>query len=218
MAGLGKKLRAAAAIGSLGFFVNAALAALPDFGEERISEDARFAATQVMQTGDHRDHPFAIVDKREAHLYLFDTAGSLVAATPVLIGLTAGDAAAADIARRTPASLAPQDRTTPAGRFESQPGHNDKGEAIVWLDYAASLALHRLRPAPAIERRPERMASATAADHRISLGCIVVPVAFYDAFIAPSLGQRRGVVYVLPETQPVQAIFGTPLEVGLANH
>ena len=32
------------------------------------------------------------------------------------------------------------------GRFASAPGRNDKGEAIVWVDYDASFAIHRLRP------------------------------------------------------------------------
>ena len=47
-------------------------------------------------------------------------------------------------------------------------------------------------------------------------GCIVVPVSFYDAVVAPSLGKHRGVVYVLPENSPVQAMFGVT-QVGLAT-
>jgi hypothetical protein len=96
---------------------------------------------------------------------------------------------------------------TPAGRFASRPGRNDKGEAIVWVDYGASLAIHRLRPAPAQERRPARLASATPDDNRISLGCIVVPETFYDAVVGPILGSDRSVVYVLPETRPARALF-----------
>ena len=149
-------------------------------------------------------------------VYVFDAAGRLSGASNALLGLTPGDTAVADIAQRRPASLMPHERSTPAGRFESQPGHNDKGEAIVWVDYAASLAIHRLRPAAASERRAERLASATPDDNRISLGCIVVPVAFYEAVVEPSLGRQRGVVYVLPETRPVQAMFGA-IEVGVAR-
>jgi len=47
------------------------------------------------------------------------------------------------------------------------------------------------------------MDSANRDEKRISYGCIVVPVAFYDAVVRPSLGRQRGVVYVLPETRPV---------------
>ena len=67
---------------------------------------------------------------------------------------------------------------------------------------------HRLRPANSNERRPERLASQAPNDHRISFGCVVVPVAFYDSVISPLLGKARGVVYVLPETRPVHEVFG----------
>ncbi len=40
-----------------------------------------------------------------------------------------------------------------------------------------------------------------------------MPVAFYEQVVMPTLGSRRGVVYVLPESSPVQAMFGA-IEVG----
>jgi hypothetical protein len=179
----------------------------PDFANEPVSDATVYAVTQALTYGDAMGRPFAIVDKREARVYVFDATGRLAGATPALLGLTPGDTAIADIAQRIPSSLAPHERSTPSGRFDSQPGHNDKGEAIVWVDYAASLAIHRLRPAPAPERRPDRMASASPADNRITFGCVVVPVAFYESVVEPLLGRQRGVVYVLPENGPVQAMF-----------
>jgi len=190
--------------------------AAPDVRGDSLSADARYAATRVLETADHQGRAFAIVDKREARIHVFDPTGQLVGSAPVLLGLAPGDAAIADIARRSPASLMPAERSTPAGRFDAQPGHNDKGEAIVWVDYDASLAIHRLRPAPAQERRAARLASATPADHRISLGCIVVPVDFYETVVDPVLGHARSVVYVLPEARPVQALFDNTASVGLA--
>lgn len=186
----------------------------PDFAGERASDDARYAANWVLTGADHQGLPFAIVDKRDARLYVFGADGRLIGATAVLLGLAPGDLADPDIAQRAPASLSLAERTTPAGRFVSQPGHNDKGEAIVWIDYDASLAIHRLRPAPAHERRPERLASPGSDDNRVSFGCIVVPIVFYETVVAPTLGRQRGVVYVLPETRPVQAMFGAT-ELGL---
>lgn len=211
MARRGERLLVAAA---MILFVSLGSAATPDVGVERMSEDARHAASRVMASADNHARPFAIVDKREARIYVFDAEGRFAGDSTVLLGLTPGDTAIADIARRRPASLAPHERSTPAGRFESQPGHNDKGEAIVWVDYAASLAIHRLRPAPPHERRPERMASVTAEDNRISLGCIVAPVGFYEAVVEPTLGRQRGVVYVLPETRPVQTLFAEDIALG----
>jgi len=181
--------------------------AAPDFAMERASDDARYAAARVLASDDNQSMPFAIVDKRDARIYVFEPAGRLIGASAVLLGSAPGDRSVTDIATRSAGSLAPWERTTPAGRFAAEPGHNDKGEAIVWVDYDASLAIHRLRPAPAVEQRVARMASATPDDNRISLGCIVVPVAFYESVIAPSLGSRRSVVYVLPESRPAQALF-----------
>ena len=187
--------------------------AAPDFAGERVSDDARFAADWVLASTDNQGRPFVIVDKRDARVYVCEAGGRPAGATSALLGLTAGDDSIPDIASRAPASLTPAERTTPAGRFESQPGHNSHGEDIVWVDYDASLAIHRLRPAPPAERRRERLTSASADDKRISFGCIVLPVAFYERVVSPLLGRQPGVVYVLPEARPVRELFGD-LQVG----
>jgi len=204
----GKALCAAAVL-CLCVTVSNAASSGADFAGERASLDARYAANWVLESGDHQGQPFAIVDKRDARIYVFEAQGRVLGVSPVLIGLAPGDLSVPDIAQRSPSSLLPTERTTPAGRFNTEPGHNDKGEDIVWVDYEASLAIHRLRPAPALERRAERLSSQDAAEHRISFGCVVVPVEFYDRIVAASLGKRRGVVYVLPETRPVREMFGT---------
>ena len=182
-----------------------------NFLVEAPSADARYAADWVVRNADHLGRPFAIVDKKGARLYVFNADGRLSGASSVLIGLAPGDESIADIAHRTPASLRPAERTTPAGRYASEPGHNQHGEDIVWFDYDASLAIHRLRPSPASERRRERLESASADVKRISFGCVVVPVAFYDTVVSPLLGRQRGVVYVLPETRSVRAMFDATL-------
>jgi len=176
--------------------------------ESGTSQDAAFAARWVIDHEDNHQLPFAIVDKKNARLHLFSPSGRIIGESPILLGLAVGDASIAGIASRAPASLAPAERTTPAGRFASEPGHNAQGEDIVWFDYDAALAIHRLRPSPASQRRDERMGSAHTEDRRISAGCVVVPVAFYDAVVRPLLGRQRGVVYVLPETRPVSELFG----------
>jgi hypothetical protein len=204
MSGRGRLLLVAAS----GLLCATLCRAAPDFAGARASDDARYATDRVVAAADNQGLPFAIVDKKDARIYVFEPSGRLIGASAVLLGSAPGDDAAADIANRSPGSgLAPVERTTPAGRFATTPGHNDKGEAIVWVDYDAALAIHRLRPAPAQERRVERLASAASDDHRISLGCIVVPVDFYESVIGPSLGSRRGVVYVLPESRSVRALF-----------
>ena len=173
-----------------------------------VSQDVRATAYWVLQRADHRGQPFAIVDKSDAQIYVFEATGVLIGSSPVLLGLAPGDRdAVPQMGDRTPASLAPSERTTPAGRFDSEPGRNLKGEAIVWIDYDAALAIHRLRPAPEYEQRPQRMASINPLDRRITFGCVVVPEAFFDGVIAPTLGSRRGVVYVLPEERRSRALL-----------
>jgi hypothetical protein len=175
----------------------------------RFSDDARQVVDWVQQSGDNAGLPYALVDKKAAMLYLFGADGQLRAASPALLGAAPGDRGAPDLNQRDLSTLAFHERTTPAGRYVAQPGRNLQGEPVVWVDYGAALAIHRLRPGPAQERRAERLRSATPADNKISLGCVVVPVAFYTQQVEPLLGQGRSVVYILPETLAASAVFGS---------
>ena len=180
-----------------------------DFAGQPSSADARRVAEWATESGDVHGKPFAVIDKKQAHIYVFDAAGRLVGSASSLLGLAKGDDSAPGVGAKVTTGIPLAERTTPSGRFESQPGHNIKGEAIVWVDYNAAVAIHRLRPAPAAERRPQRLASANPDDRRISLGCIVVAPEFYDTVIAPTLGSQRGVVYVLPETAGADVVFNS---------
>lgn len=174
------------------------------------SADVRYLGRWIQSRNDSAGLPFAIVDKKQARLYVFDERQVLVGSSTVLTGAAAGDESAPGVGERAQtARLARHERTTPAGRFESQPGHNLAGEDIVWFDYDAALAIHRLRNDAAYVARAQRLASPSPDDNRASLGCVVVPVAFYERVVRPLLGQRRGVVYVLPDVRPVQAWWPT---------
>jgi hypothetical protein len=190
--------------------------AAPDFAGAAASDDARFAADRVLAANDNQGLPFAIVDKRDSRIRVFEASGRLIGASAVLLGAAIGDRVVLDAELRIPGRPTLDERTTPAGRFTSAPGRNHKGEAIVWIDYPSSLAIHRLRAAPAAERRAERLASPAADDKRISLGCVVVPVEFYESVVDPSLGRGRGVVYVLPESRPARALFDAAMMAGAA--
>ena len=207
MVGQRRNLKVASALGSLLMVIAGACQGALLAHPEALSADAHYAVNWVLAAADHQGRPFAIVDKRAARIYVFDATGMRIGSSPVFVGVAAGDTAVADIATRAPARLERFERTTPAGRFASEPGRNDKGEAIVWVDYDAAFAIHRLRPGTALERRAERLASLATDDKKISAGCVIVPVAFYDRVIQRGLGTRRGVVYVLPETRPVQSMF-----------
>jgi hypothetical protein len=99
---------------------------------------------------------------------------------------------------------------TPAGRFVASLGQNLGGKEILWVDYEAALSLHRVDTASAVERRLQRLATPTAADNRISYGCINVPVTFYETVVGPLFRGRLGVVYILPEVSSLAAVFFPP--------
>jgi hypothetical protein len=178
-----------------------------DFGDHVASYDARFVANWVAHSRDNQHLPFVILDKRDARVFVFDAGGMLVDSSPVLLGAAAGDDSVAGIGNRPIAQVRPEERTTPAGRFVSHPGRNASGEDVVWVDYDAAVSMHRVRPVDPKERRLERLASNDPTQRRISYGCINVPVAFFESVVKPVLGGQRAVVYVLPETRNVRAVF-----------
>lgn len=56
------------------------------------------------------------------------------------------------------------------------------------------------------------MASLTVADHRMSHGCINVPVACYNQFVQTTFNSASAtaIVDVLPENRSLQQPFGLP--------
>ena len=209
--GIGARLRRAA-LGAATIAVLAcaqpAASAPPDFVSTRPSPEAYNLVNWVLGSRDARGKPFAVVDKHAARLYVFHANGRLAGHTPALLGAARGDHTVAGVGDRAQTGyVAPHERTTPAGRFESEPGSNDKGEHVIWVDYASAFAIHRLRPGKAYQARAERLATAEPEESRVSWGCVVVPEAFYRQVVQPVLGRSRSVVYVMPEVAPVHAVF-----------
>lgn len=188
----------------------AAAAPAQEFDAARPSPDARSVVDWIARSGDARGRPFAVVDKRAARIYVFEADGRLAGHSPALLGSTFGDHTVPGVgARAQEGTVGHDERTTPAGRFEAVPGRNDKGEHVVWVDYEAAFAIHRLRPGLAYQARSTRLANFGGRDKRVSWGCVVVPVAFYTGVVQRVLGEGRSVVYVLPEAGPPQAAFGS---------
>ncbi|AOG22575.1 hypothetical protein [Acidovorax sp. RAC01] len=171
------------------------------------SDNAQRIVRWTTGTRDHQGLPFVVVDKPRASIHVFSAAAQWLASAPVLLGSARGDRSAPDIGNRPLSQIRPEERTTPAGRFATEPGRNLRGDDIVWIDYDTAVSLHRLRSVNAAERRQQRLASATTADRRISYGCINTAEAFYNAYIAPLLGAGPGVAYVLPDTEPFATFF-----------
>jgi hypothetical protein len=187
----------------------AAAAGPLDFAKVRGSAEARQVVDWVLRHADHGTRPFAVVDKRGARLYVFAADGTLMGHTAALLGATPGDHTVPGVgARAQTGEVGVDERTTPAGRFEAAPGRNLEGEHVVWADYASAFAIHRVRPGKSWKAREARLATPSPADNRVSYGCVVVPVAFYEGVVEPVLGSVRSVVYVLPETRGWQELFG----------
>lgn len=164
----------------------------------------------VVRQGDAGLRAWAVLDKKTAQLYLFSPNGVLQATSPVLLGSAAGDDSVPGIGDRKIRDIRPAEKITPAGRFITEPGANLQGEAIVWVDYDASVSMHRVRAIPG-EFRLKRLSTLTARDNRISFGCINIPSAFYERWVQPTFGNAAGVVYVLPETRSAAKQFGADL-------
>ncbi len=180
-----------------------------DFGTEKVSPDVRHVADWVADSRNAGQSDFVIIDKKHARVYVFDAGARLRGAAPVLLGAAKGDESVPGIGSKPVAEVLPAERTTPAGRFVAERGHNTRGEDVVWVDYDGALSMHRVLTTNSTERRLERLASPTTEDNRISYGCINVPAAFYDVYIRPVFAIRRAVVYVLPEVKTLQQVFGS---------
>lgn len=173
-----------------------------------LAGDARQLHDWVVKAHDHHGLPFAIVDKKSAKLFVFDHAGHLKGESTVLLGQAPGDDSAPNVGEHTQEGyVPPAERTTPAGRFESSPGITPSGDHNVWVDYEAAFAIHRLRPGASMKARLARLASPDPALHRVSYGCVVVPVKFFEHVVQRWLGKGRGVVYVLPEQSSAAEFF-----------
>lgn len=179
-----------------------------DFGTVKPTEDVRRLASWAVATGDYQNKSFVILDKKDARVYVFEPSGRLKASTPALLGYAIGDDNAPGIGTKPISQIRPEERTTPAGRFVAEIGMNARGEDVVWVDYDAAVSMHRVLTTNPAERRLERLASPTNEDNRVSYGCINLPKAFYETVLAPTVKSVGAVIYVLPETRPMQQVFG----------
>jgi len=158
-------------------------------------------------SGDNGELPYIILDKKAAALFLFDAGGKLLGEAPALIGIATGDEATPGVGSKNLAEIGPAERTTPAGRFLARFGRAVGRQRVLWVDYSTSVALHAVVTTNRKERRRERLLSPTVDDNRITFGCINVPANFYSKSISPLFQGAGGVVYVLPDSKPLEEVF-----------
>jgi hypothetical protein len=161
----------------------------------------------IAQSGDNGKSPYIVIDKQAARLFLFDAEGKELGDAPVLIGIALGDDATPGVGAKKLAEIGPAEKTTPAGRFIAKFGRAVGKERVLWVDYHNSVALHAVVTSNKKERRVERLRTPSVDDNRISFGCINVPTAFYGKKVRPLFQKSGGVVYILPDTKPVEEVF-----------
>ena len=198
-----------------GFLALQAWAAEPA-PKQGLTEDARQVFDWVERSGDNGGLPFMIIDKRQAHVWVFDPKAKLRGDAPVLLGSARGDHTVPGIGDLPLSQVKPADRTTPAGRFVAEVGTNLRGETVVWVDYDAGVSMHPVLTTERSEQREQRLATPTPTDNRVSYGCINVPKAFHEAVVLGTVQRSYSLVYVLPESRPLRSVF-TQLAATAAN-
>lgn len=176
-------------------------------GDAERPETVSRVASWIGVSRDNGSLPYIIIDKQTAELFLFDSRGRARGTAPVLIGVAVGDEATAGVGAKSLAEIGPAERTTPAGRFVARYGLAVGKQRVLWVDYGTSVALHPLVKGTKQERRRERLLSPTSDDNRITFGCINVPPAFYSRSVQPLFRKKGGVVYILPDTKPLDDVF-----------
>jgi len=164
-------------------------------------------AEWVTATGDNDGMPFMIVDKLGARIFAFDAGGPFLGSAPVLVGLAHGDDSAPGIGNLKLSQISADERTTPAGRFVAGFGDSDGHGTVLWVDLRDAISLHPVMSVSPGEHRSQRIKSADPSRHRISYGCINVPKMFYDDVVLTALAGGGAVVYILPDTKPIEDFF-----------
>lgn len=164
-------------------------------------------ADWAARSGDTGGLPFAVIDKASARVFVFDAQGTPLASTPALLGLAQGDESVPGIGDRELREIREEERTTPAGRFRARFGPAVGQGETFWVDFATAVSLHPVVTGNAAEQRLQRLKSPEAEDNRITYGCINVPKAFYEKVVKATFRESGGIVYVLPETKPLDEVF-----------
>ena len=161
----------------------------------------------ITTSKDNGPYPYAIIDKQAARLFLFDSEGKSLGSAPVLVGMATGDDSSPGIGSKLLSRIGPAERTTPAGRFLARYGIAAGGQNVLWVDYADSVAMHAVITTNRRERRVQRLRTPTAEDNRVTFGCINVPTTFYHSRVRTLFTGDGGIVYILPDTKPMEAVF-----------
>lgn len=159
-----------------------------------LSRPASAVNSWVQQSKDNAGRPYIIADKQSGEIHVVGADGQVKATAPALYGRKMGDGMTIG--------------ETPAGIFTI---HQEAAPASYGGDlqqFATApdgdvYAIHRVLTNNK-QDRPGRLASPTAEDNRISLGCINIPADLYNKYLS---GKFDGKLYVLPDQRSLGDVF-----------
>jgi hypothetical protein len=144
---------------------------------------------------------FMVADKPNGMLHIFKEDGSHALSDPTLYGKDTGDVMDAV------SSLKGGAKITPAGKFtlKARPSTYAGGQELILVeskDYTGYIAIHAADTSDASENRLGRLDTPTAADNRVSYGCINTKHDTFINEIAPNIANLDGgMVFVVPDAQ-----------------
>ncbi len=169
-----------------------------DFHVFDASEDVRETVDWIQNNQDNRYLPFAVIDKQNTEIYIFDTENRFVANGPVLLGIAKYDSIDPETLHSRLSEITVEKRVTPSGRYRAVLGKDHRGKELLWVDYHYAIALHPVVFMPG-QNRKIRLESKTSEDNRITYGCINISPALFKTVISPMFKEKGGFVYILPE-------------------
>ena len=192
-------------------------AVVPAAAKAKMSEAAQVTYSAVAPIAKAANKAFMITDKAGGMLHVFHADGSLLVQDVALVGKDVGD------------KLEGAKKITPAGQYDLHlvPDAEYTGGFVYHMGGAVredglTVAVHAVYTGEASEKRPERLATPTPKDNRISWGCINVNNSTMVDTLLPAKAEINGsLIFVMPEnsediakffpamTQTIEATEGT---------
>jgi len=144
---------------------------------------------------------FMVADKPNGMLHIFKEDGSHALSDPTLYGKDTGDVMEAVSSLKGGAKITPAGKFTLKARASTYAG----GQELILVeskDYTGYIAIHAADTSDASENRLGRLDTPSAADNRVSYGCINTKHDTFINEIAPNIANLDGgMVFVVPDAQ-----------------
>lgn len=182
-------------------------AEVPAEAKAKMSDLAQQVYRNVAPAAQASGKGFMIADKPNGMMHVFYADGTVLAQEPALFGKDTGD-------KLGKSSLAGGPKITPAGKYtltyvadnEYTGGHVFQLEETVDKGDNSMIAVHAAWLGDAKEQRAQRLESPSAADNRISYGCVNTSHDLFLNKLMPNSAKfNGGMIFILPDSQELTA-------------